>query len=569
MDAYLQKPHNHHAAELLVPLGLLSFTILASIYRYVFVLRVRSYYQPLLSEVPQEDGMERNRARPTKLSQTIVGLNHVVGLTFLLSLGVIMLRSIVEHEWSGTLLVLYNVMSLVAVCANLLLMYIEVEKGGQWSWANYGFWWLALAGDSFIGFFHLESFPDATESDKYNLALVSIFGIRYLLLVTLAILSIVHHRREYKDDDLEALRALDAGAPEFTVPAPSTRRGAYGTFGSAFIKPNDGQSSSKKNGMEDTEDDIQKKLKAEKEERASAFKDFWPKIKKLVPLVYPRDDSWLQFMVFLTFLFIALGRLVNLLVPIQTKRIIDQLSTDKPFDVWVILLYVLYRFLQGSSGLISAARGWAWIPIEQYSNSSLTVQFFEHVHNLSLEFHLNRKTGELLRILDRGTSSVVSLLSTVLFQLVPVVADVGIAVIYFCLQWNWIYAVIIFVTIVAYIFVTVFVTEWRTQFRRAMITFDNDARAKAVDSLLNFETVKYYTAEEFEIGRYQEALKKYMVADYKSQITYQILNLLQSFVIMMGMLAGCLLCAYDISRGERQVSDFVTFIIYLNQLYVP
>lgn len=254
---------------------------------------------------------------------------------------------------------------------------------------------------------------------------------------------------------------------------------------------------------------------------------------------------------------------------VLTKPVFYEIMIIAKFDVAGILLYILLRYLQGSSGLLNAARGWAWIPIEQYSNSTLTIRFFEHVHNLSLQFHLNRKTGELLRILDRGTSSIVSLLSTVLFQLVPVVADVLIAVIYFYREWNTTYASIVLVTMVAYVVVTVVMTEWRTQFRRAMISFDNDARAKAVDSLLNFETVKYYTAEQFEVSRYREAIKKYMIADYKSQVTYQLLNLVQSLVITLGMLAGCLLCAYDISQGRRKVGAFVAFIMYLNQLYQP
>lgn len=218
---------------------------------------------------------------------------------------------------------------------------------------------------------------------------------------------------------------------------------------------------------------------------------------------------------------------------------------------------------------MNVVRGWAWIPIEQYSNSTLTIQFFQHVHNLSLQFHLNRKTGELLRILDRGTSSIVSLLSTILFQLFPVVADVAVAVVYFYRKWSWEYAVIVFVTILLYIIVTVTVTEWRTRFRRAMISFDNDARAKAVDSLLNFETVKYYSNEQFEVDRYREAIRKYMVADYKSQVTYQLLNLMQTFVITLGLLVGCLLCAYEISQGKRSVADFVIFLTYLVQLYQP
>lgn len=239
------------------------------------------------------------------------------------------------------------------------------------------------------------------------------------------------------------------------------------------------------------------------------------------------------------------------------------------FNPGAIILYVFVRYLQGSSGLVNAMRAWCWVPIEQYSNSALTIHFFEHVHNLSLEFHLNRKTGELLRILDRGTSSIVTLLSTVLFQLIPVILNVLGAVILLCLQWSWKYAVIVFITMVSYLIVTVVVTEWRTQFRRAMVSLDNEARAKAVDSLLNFETVKYYSAEEFEVSRYRYAIYKYMNADYKSQLTYYMLNLLQSFVITMGMLAGCLLCAYEISQGTLKVEHFVAYIMYLNQLYQP
>ncbi|KAG0215437.1 ATP-binding cassette sub- B member 6, mitochondrial [Mortierella sp. GBA30] len=572
---FSSKPHDHHQAELLVPLGLLSFTLLAGIYR------VRSYYSPLFSETQQEDDSEGARHRATRLGRTILALNYLVVFSFVASLGVVCVRAIVDHVWSGTLLVLYNIMSFVAVSANMVLMALEIQKGGHWTWANYAFWWLALAGESFIGWYHLERIPESPDSGskKYDLALVGIFGIRYAFLCILVLLSIVHYKRESREDDLDVLRALDAGVPENT-PTMSSTTGAYGTFTSVFLsKDGDAKKSDATMGSS-SENEIQNKLNEEKEERANAFKDFWPKVKRLLPFVYPKGDWWLQLMYVLTFVFIGLGRLVNLLVISQTRRVVDGLSESysqtssinimtAKFDVAAILLYVFLRYLQGSSGLISAARGWAWIPIEQYSNSTITIRFFEHVHNLSLQFHLNRKTGELLRILDRGTSSIVSLLSTVLFQLVPVVADVLIAVGYLYRSWNWTYAAIVLTTIVSYVIVTVVMTEWRTQFRRAMISFDNDARAKAVDSLLNFETVKYYTAEEFETSRYKEAIKKYMMADYKSQVTYQLLNMMQSFVISLGMLVGCLLCAYDISQGKLRVGAFVAYIMYLNQLYQP
>ncbi|KAG0334572.1 Homocysteine S-methyltransferase 1 [Podila horticola] len=560
MEPVVSVPHDHHAAELLIPFGLLSFTILAGLYRYFFVLRVRSYYAPLIA---QEDGQEPRRSKLSTLGRIIVGINKLIALTFVVDLVVIILRSMIDHVWSGTLVVVYNVTSFVAFSANLGLMFVEVGKGGQWSWANYSFWWLALAGESFIGWYHLNnpvtptSGPEEDNSEKYRLAFMGVFATRYALLVLLTLLSVVYLKRESKEDDLEALRAFDAGAPNEAGPSTNP---AYGTFGSSSkAKPSGSSSEPTMSSSSDAE--MQKKLSKEEAERANAFKDWRKKVRKLIPLVYPKDSLYLKFLIFITFVLLILGRVVNFYVPKQTGHIVDILDRERRFDVGAILLYVLLRFLQGGSGLVNVARGWAWIPIEQYSNSTLTIQFFEHVHNLSLQFHLNRKTGELLRILDRGTSSIVSLLSTILFQLFPVVADVAVAVVYFYWSWTWEYAVIVFVTIFMYIIVTVTVTEWRTRFRRAMISFDNDARAKA--------TVKYYSNEQFEVDRYREAIRKYMVADYKSQVTYQLLNLMQTFVIILGLLAGCLLCAYEISEGKRRVSDFVVFLTYLVQLYQP
>ncbi|KAK3806264.1 MAG: P-loop containing nucleoside triphosphate hydrolase protein [Benniella sp.] len=458
------------------------------------------------------------------LDQAIITLIYMVALSFIASLTVICLRALVDRIWSGTLLVMYNLLSFVAVAANTLLMHIEVHKGdGHWSWDNYGFWWLLLVGDSFIGWFRLEGIrPGASslDSKKYDLALVGIFLIRYALLWIMALL-------------LNGDNSADTNHP---------------IMGSS------------------RDAEIQKDLQRKQEERANAFQDFWPKIKRLIPFVYPKDDIWLQFLIFVTFVFLILGRVVNLLIPIQTNRIVSRLSTDSSFDVWGILFYAFLRYLQN---LIIGLRGWTWIPIEQYSNSTLTIRFFEHVHNLSLEFHLHRKTGELLRILDRGTNSITSMLSTVLFQLFPVGADVIISVVYFCVAWDWRYSLIVLFTIVAYVAVTIMTTEWRTMYRCAMISSDNDARAKAVDSLLNYETVKYYSAEEFEIERYSEAIRKYTIDDYKSQFTNHLLAVLQSFVLRAGMLVGCLLCAYEISIGKRDPAHFVEYIIYLNQHYTP
>ena len=401
--------------------------------------------------------------------------------------------------------------------------------------------------------------PEEDRNDIwFDHALKGLFGLRYVLLLVLSALSPVHWRRESREEgDLEALRALDqevsANNVNSTVSSSPTY-GTYGTFKDMFSSPKTDTTAPVSGMMSSSEEEILKKLETEKAERASAFNNFWSKIKNILPFVYPKNDRWLQFMVLLTFILIALGRVVNKMVPFLTGDVVRQMER-REFNIKTILIYVMFRYLQGGSGLISAAETWAWIPIEQYSNSSLTIRFFEHLHNLSLQFHLNRKTGELLRILDRGTSSIVSLLNTVVFQLIPVVADVIIAVVTFGTEWSWKYGLIVGTSVVLYLVVTILVTEWRTRFRRAMISFDNDASAKAVDSLLNFETVKYYSAENFEVTRYREAINRYMIADYKSRITFQMLNVIQSFVITIGMLAGCLLVAYEISIGERDPAE--------------
>ncbi|RUS19582.1 ATP-binding cassette, sub-family B, member 6 [Jimgerdemannia flammicorona] len=171
--------------------------------------------------------------------------------------------------------------------------------------------------------------------------------------------------------------------------------------------------------------------------------------------------------------------------------------------------------------------------------------------------------------MDRGTNSIIQLLSQIFFQIVPTLVDIVIAVLYFIIAFGWSFGTIVLTTMVLYIYITVAITEWRTSFRREMIELDNDARAKAVDSLLNFETVKYYNAEEFEVRRYARAIESFQVADFKSSSSLNVLNLSQNAVITAGLLVGCLLCAYKVVNGKLSVGDFVLFLTYILQLYQP
>lgn len=156
-----------------------------------------------------------------------------------------------------------------------------------------------------------------------------------------------------------------------------------------------------------------------------------------------------------------------------------------------------------------------------------------------------------------------------MFNILPVIADIILAVIYFAFKFDIWFAFFVFVTMAVYLFITVALTNWRTKFRRLTVELDNDARTKMTDSLLNFETVKYYTAEAFEVNRYATAIRKYQKAELKTQASLNLLNVSQALVITLGLLGGCLVAAYRVTLGQMTVGDFVLFITYLNQLIRP
>ncbi|KAF9972286.1 ATP-binding cassette sub- B member 6, mitochondrial [Actinomortierella ambigua] len=578
MSVVLDEPrqHRHEQIELLLPYALMAFTLLAGLYRYIFVLRIRSYYRPLLAQSVDSDigssgaahneaivALSRPRWRGVVLA--IMILNHITTLTYIADLVVVCLEAIADGVWTSSFVLVYNSTMWLAFMVNLALMYLEVTKGGRWSWANYLFWYFALAAETVVGYYHLDlvmggdgSGDDSSKHRQYDIALIALFIVRYVLLVALTIAATVQLLGDPEKDDLESLRALDPGVPE----SAHANGNGYGTF------PNSANGAGASSGI-----DANGNKKLEANPQGSLFKDFWVKVRKVIPFIWPKADRVLQVRIFLAFVLLVIGRAVNLLTPLQVGRVIRSLNNsagkEGKFDPTEILIYCLLRYLQGSSGLVEAARKWLWIPVDQYSTRTMTLRFFEHLHQLSLHFHLNRKIGELLRTLDQGTSSVNSILSTMLFTFVPIVADLTIALVYFSKAWSYVYAIIILVSMVLYVAVTIQVTEWRTKLRREMRDSDHDARQKAVDSIMNFETVKYYSAEDFELNRYREAIQKYIVADYRVQISMQMLNLAQNFFVTLGMVAGCLLCAYEITLGTRHVDDFMVFVMYMGQLYAP
>ncbi|XP_071016302.1 ATP-binding cassette sub-family B member 6-like isoform X2 [Oncorhynchus clarkii lewisi] len=325
-------------------------------------------------------------------------------------------------------------------------------------------------------------------------------------------------------------------------------------------------------GLENTQQQL---LLDGAEESQSTWHDFGQKVRLLVPYMWPRGSMLLQGLVLLCLCLLGLERVINVFVPIYYKNIVNELTDGSSWKTLAttVCVYVLLKFLQGggagASGFVSNLRSFLWIRVQQYTNRVVQVRLFSHLHSLSLRWHLGRRTGDVLRSIDRGTSSINSLLSYIVFSIFPTIADIVISIIYFITYFNAWFGLIVFVCMFLYLTLTIIITEWRTKYRRDMNTQDNNAKSKAVDSLLNFETVKYYNAENYEVNRFEDAILKYQISEWKTQASLAFLNQTQNLIIGSGLLAGSLLCAYFVQEGKFKVGDFVLFGTYIIQLYTP
>ncbi|XP_077176874.1 ATP-binding cassette sub-family B member 6 [Paroedura picta] len=316
-------------------------------------------------------------------------------------------------------------------------------------------------------------------------------------------------------------------------------------------------------------------LLPDERENRSTWKNFGRKIRLLSLYLWPKGNCLLQCLVVFCMMLMGIERVVNVFVPIYYRNIVNELSEGVTWHTLVrtVFIFSTLKFLQGggagSTGFVSNLRTFLWIRVQQFTNREVQVKLFRHLHSLSLRWHLGRKTGEVLRSVDRGTSSINNLLSYIVFSIFPTIADIIIAIVYFTSIFSAWFGLIIFVCMVLYLALTVMITEWRTKFRRDMNTLDNKAKSRALDSLLNFETVKYFNAENYEANRFNDAILKYQVAEWKVNASLGFLNQTQNLVISAGLLIGSLLCANYVSVKKLQVGDYVLFGTYIIQLYTP
>jgi ABC-type transport system involved in Fe-S cluster assembly fused permease/ATPase subunit len=292
-------------------------------------------------------------------------------------------------------------------------------------------------------------------------------------------------------------------------------------------------------------------------------------LRSLSPYLWPRDSTELRVRVVLAVGFLVAGRLLNIAVPFLYKHAVDALSPGRAIVAVPVTLIVGYGAARVMAQGFNELRNAAYAKVTQRAVRQLALAAFRHVHGLSLRFHLERRTGGLARAIERGTAGVEFLLSFLLFNIVPTLVEIVIACGILWRLYNWTFAAVTLITILLYMAFTFLVTDWRVRFRRDMNERNSEANTKAIDSLLNFETVKYFANEEHEAHRYDATLRGYQRAAVKGETTLAALNLGQGMIITVGLVGVMLLAGRGVAARVMTIGDFVLVNAYLIQLYTP
>ncbi|AVM75757.1 ABCB family ABC transporter ATP-binding protein/permease [Magnetospirillum gryphiswaldense] len=294
-------------------------------------------------------------------------------------------------------------------------------------------------------------------------------------------------------------------------------------------------------------------------------------IRALLPYLWPPGETGLRARVVAALGFLALAKVITVLVPLIYKQTVDALTiTPQQAMIAVpVLLLLAYGGARILSGVFSEARDIAFARVGQGAIRAVGLRVFRHLHGLALRFHLDRQTGGVSRSIERGTKGIEFLLNFMLFNILPTLLEIGMVTVVLWSLYDSRFALVTFGTIAVYIAYTLGVTEWRTKFRRAMNETDQQASTKAIDSLLNFETVKYFGNEAHEAARYDQSLARYEQAAVKSKVSLAMLNMGQGAIIAVGLTAVMLMAADGVVKGSLTLGDFVLVNAYLVQLYLP
>ena len=295
-----------------------------------------------------------------------------------------------------------------------------------------------------------------------------------------------------------------------------------------------------------------------------ARRNEWRAVGMLLPYLW--EYKW---RVLVALAFLASAKVANVGVPLVLKSVVDALSPEQQVLALPLALLLAYGALRLSTVLFAELRDVVFVRVTQRAIRRVALNVFRHLHSLSLRFHLDRQTGGVTRDIERGTRGISTLLSYMLFSIIPVILEFSLVAAVLLARFDWRFAAITFAAVAIYMFFTVSVTEWRMDIRRQANELDSRANTRAVDSLLNYETVKYFNNEEYEARRYDDNLRKYETAAVKNEMSLGLLNVGQSFVIAIAVTLLMILAAEGVVARTLTLGDLVLINGLLIQLYIP
>ncbi|MFC7399801.1 ABCB family ABC transporter ATP-binding protein/permease [Chelatococcus sp. GCM10030263] len=302
-------------------------------------------------------------------------------------------------------------------------------------------------------------------------------------------------------------------------------------------------------------------------------------LERLWPYLWPHDRADLRMRIYMAFGLLLVAKAITILMPYSYKWAVDALTMEidparagqatGPLWAGAIGLTMLYGAMRIAMALFTQARDGLFASVAMNAVRRLALQTFDHMHRLSLRFHLERKTGGLTRVLERGRNGIEELVRLTVLQLLPTILEFVLVVGILWWQFDWRFAAVVVVMIVFYLGYTYQATKWRIDIRRRMNDSDSDANTKAIDSLLNYETVKYFGAEQREAARYDVSMERYERASTQTYTSLAVLNAGQAVIFTLGLTAVMALAVGDIRQGKGTIGDFVMVNAMLIQLYMP
>ena len=305
-----------------------------------------------------------------------------------------------------------------------------------------------------------------------------------------------------------------------------------------------------------------------------------PTLMHLWPYIWPAERRDLKLRVIFATVLLVFAKFATIAVPFAFKWATDALAGHGTAPVWAddwlvwvfaapIAMTLAYAGMRVLMGLLTNWRDGIFAKVAMHAVRRLATLTFEHMHLLSLRFHLERKTGGLTRVLERGRNAIETIVRMVLLQLIPTVVELVLVVAVLLGHFDWRYVAVVGATVALYMWFTYAATEWRISIRRKMNESDNDANSKAIDSLLNYETVKYFSAETREAARYDRSMARYEDASVKAYTSLAVLNAGQAAIFTVGLGTAMVLCAYGVEQHNNTVGDFVMINTMMIQLYTP